>query len=117
MKGHGFLLSAAICAAVLATHVQAGDWVDFNGNRMAQKYATDTQITPQNVGGLSTAWSVNTGDVYRGPGGRASDSPYKVPGRGQIAGKTSWQSTPLFVNSTVYVSTPFYRIFAVEPDT
>src|SRR6185437_3089463 len=93
------------------------DWIDFNGNRMAQKYSSATQITPENVKNLSVAWSLNTGDVYRGPGGRPSDSSYAIAARGAISGKTSWQSTPLFVNNTVYVSTPFYRIFAVEPDT
>ncbi len=117
MKAYGFLLSVGICAAVFAPGVQAGDWVDFNGNRMAQKYAAETQITPQNVKNLSVAWSLNTGDVYRGPDGRPAAGPYQVPGRGAIAGKTSWQSTPLFANNTVYVSTPFYRIFAVRPDT
>jgi quinoprotein glucose dehydrogenase len=30
---------------------------------------------------------------------------------------TDWSATPLFVNDTVYVSTPFYRIFAIAPDT
>ena len=28
-----------------------------------------------------------------------------------------WSATPLFVNDTVYLGTPFYRIFALEPDT
>ncbi|WP_223146183.1 PQQ-binding-like beta-propeller repeat protein [Pusillimonas sp. ANT_WB101] len=35
-------------------------------------------------------------------------------------GKTpasDWSATPLFVNDTVYVGTPFYRIFAIAPDT
>ena len=30
---------------------------------------------------------------------------------------TTWGATPLFVNNTVYVGTPKYNIFAVEPDT
>ena len=30
---------------------------------------------------------------------------------------TVWSATPLFVNDTLYVGTPFYRIFALEPDT
>ena len=33
------------------------------------------------------------------------------------AHETTWGATPLFVNNTVYVGTPMYRIFAVEPDT
>ena len=39
-----------------------------------------------------------------------SDGSGKIP-------KTDWSATPLFVNDTVYVSTPFYRIFAIAPDT
>ena len=30
---------------------------------------------------------------------------------------TVWSATPLVVNDTLYLGTPFYRIFAVEPDT
>ncbi|MBU3078788.1 pyrroloquinoline quinone-dependent dehydrogenase [Sphingomonas quercus] len=78
-------------------------WDDFNGDRMAQKFSAATQITPANVAGLRVAWSLHTGDVS--------------PGRGRDDPKTAWQSTPLFANNLVYVSTPFYRIFAVEPDS
>jgi len=37
-------------------------------------------------------------------------------GSGQLPA-TVWSATPLFVNDTLYLSTPFYRIFALEPDT
>jgi quinoprotein glucose dehydrogenase len=74
-------------------------WDAFGGNQLAQKYSTATQITPANVKDLQVAWSTHTGDVG-GPGH-----------------STSWGASPLFVNNTVYVGTPFYRILAVEPDT
>jgi quinoprotein glucose dehydrogenase len=79
-------------------------WFTFNGDLRAQKYAVSDQITPDNVGKLATAWQLHTGDVSDGKdpnGPKASD----------------WEATPLFVNDTLYVSTPFDRIFAVEPDT
>ncbi|MEJ0097523.1 MAG: PQQ-binding-like beta-propeller repeat protein [Bauldia sp.] len=79
-------------------------WYTFTGQLNAQKYATAEQITPDNVGTLQTAWQVHTGDVSDGSdpkGPKASD----------------WSATPLFVNDTVYVSTPFYRVLAIEPDT
>ena len=79
------------------------DWSDFNGNAMAQKYSTAGQINTGNVKQLAVAWSIHTGDVSRGEPGRRP--------------KTAWQSTPLFVNGLVYVSTPLYRVFAVAPDT
>ncbi len=97
-------------AAVLATSTviagpavaQTQTWSTFNGDLAAQKYSTATQITPANVGDLTKAWEVHTGDVSNGSGDKpASD----------------WSATPLFVNDTIYLSTPFYRIFALAPDT
>ncbi|MDB5449761.1 MAG: gcd [Phenylobacterium sp.] len=77
-------------------------WSTFNGDLMAQKASSASQITPQNVGRLKLAWQLHTGDVTNGRGPRPP---------------TDWSATPLFVNQTVYVGTPFHRIFAVQPDT
>ena len=74
-------------------------WDAFGGNQQAQKYSTATQITPDNVKSLQQAWSIHTGDLSRS------------------GVEASWEATPLFVNNTVYVSTPHFRIFAVAPDT
>ncbi|HVX71581.1 MAG TPA: pyrroloquinoline quinone-dependent dehydrogenase [Devosia sp.] len=81
-------------------------WYTFTGQLNAQKYATADQITPDNVGKLQKAWELHTGDV--------SDGSNKDNG-GPPA--SDWSATPLFVNDTIYVSTPFYRVLAVEPDT
>lgn len=98
---------AAVAIRPAATHApSAADdgqvWASFNGDLSARKFAHAGQITPENVHGLRRAWEVHTGDVSHGEHGRpASD----------------WGATPLFVNGAVYVSTPFDRVFAVEPDT
>jgi quinoprotein glucose dehydrogenase len=76
-------------------------WQHFNGDLKAQKFSPLTQITPANVNGLRVAWRMRTGDVSTGP---------KPPA-------TAWSATPLFVNDTIYLGTPFYRIVALEPDT
>ncbi|WP_274426155.1 pyrroloquinoline quinone-dependent dehydrogenase [Chelativorans sp. YIM 93263] len=81
---------------------QETTWETFNGDLKAQKYSPADQITPENVGRLEKAWEVHTGDMSDGSG----DVPMSV-----------WSATPLFVNDTVYVGTPFYRVFAIEPDT
>lgn len=97
--------SSAVAAqpgSVAADGSQA--WYTFTGQLNAQKSATADQITPDNVGKLQAAWQVHTGDVSDGKdpnGPKASD----------------WGATPLFVNDTLYVSTVFDRIFALEPDT
>jgi quinoprotein glucose dehydrogenase len=115
------LLMAAAAAALLVSPVLSQDhpadpepgavnsdgsqaWYTFAGQLNAQKYATADQITPDNVGKLKTAWEFHSGDVSDGKnpnGPKASD----------------WGATPLFVNDTLYVSTVFDRIFALEPDT
>jgi quinoprotein glucose dehydrogenase len=103
--GFAAAASAALLAPSLAQNggvVATGDnqtWDAFGGNQQAQKYSTATQITPDNVKNLTRAWSIHTGDV-------GSGTHY-----------TTWGATPLFANNTVYVGTPFYRIYAVEPDT
>ncbi len=86
----------------VAGAIQHHGWYTFNGDLKNQKYSTADQITPANVGKLKKAWEVHTGDVSNGD--------KKLP-------VTDWSATPLFVNDTVYVGTPFYRIFAIAPDT
>jgi quinoprotein glucose dehydrogenase len=73
----------------------------------AQKFSPLTEITPANVRSLRMAWRARTGDVSTGAAIRDGR---KVPA-------TEWSATPLFVNDTLYVGTPFYRVFALEPDS
>ncbi len=98
------LASAGIARAATgaASEGEPQTWYTFNGDLAAQKFATDTQITPQNVSQLKIAWQLHTGDM-------SDDNGKKPP--------SDWSATPLFVNNTLYVSTPFYRIFAVDPGT
>lgn len=77
-----------------------GNWATFNGDLRAQKYAAADQVTPTNVGDLERVWEYHTGDVSDGSG----DLPMSV-----------WSATPLFVNDTLYLGTPFYRIVALDP--
>ncbi len=103
----GFTAAAAAALLSFSATAQNGlaggsdsqTWDAFGGNQQAQKYSTATQITPDNAKNLKKAWELHTGDVGSG------------------AHYTTWGATPLFVNNTVYVGTPFYKIFAVEPDT
>ena len=115
-------LSALLLLFVAASGSEAlgqnADWSTFNGDLAAQKYSPLTQITPQNVGELAVVWRTHTGDVSAG-----GPPPSGIHIRPAYAGSkadvppTVWSATPLFVNDTVYLGTPFYRIFALEPDT
>ncbi len=95
-------LMAAAAQAQTPARPAAQTWPTFNGDLEARKYSTEAEITPANVSGLKVAWEMHTGDVSDGSG--------QLPA-------TVWSATPLFVNDTLYLSTPFYRIFALEPDT
>lgn len=77
-------------------------WNTFHGQLNAQKYSPLDQITPENVDNLQKVWELHTGDVSDGSG----DLP-----------PTVWSATPIFANNTLYVSTPFYRVLALNPAT
>jgi quinoprotein glucose dehydrogenase len=99
---------------------QETSWSTFNGDLKAQKYSPSTQITPENVGRLKPAWRMHTGDVHPNPFPPREFSAHTrniVPNVPKNAPPTVWSATPLFVNDTLYLGTPFYRIFALEPDT
>jgi quinoprotein glucose dehydrogenase len=104
---------AALLALALAAPAAAQDWPAFNGDLRAQKFSPLTQITPANVATLEPAWEMHTGDVSDGV-----TRPTRMHGpAGQVPPPTVWSATPLFVNDTLYLGTPFYRVFALEPDT
>lgn len=104
-------LALTLPAAALA---QSPGWSTFNGDLAAQKFSPLTQITPANVKDLKAVWSVRTGDVSTGA--PSTFGPH-MRGLAKPPVPTVWSATPLFVNDTLYLGTPFYRIFALEPDT
>ncbi len=81
----------------------AADWPDYGGTRAGQRYSPLTQITPQNVGRLEVAWVYHTGDV--------SD------GKGKAASTSAFEATPILVDGTLYVCSPFNRVIALDPET
>ncbi|HUO01595.1 MAG TPA: PQQ-binding-like beta-propeller repeat protein, partial [Rhizomicrobium sp.] len=97
------LASTALAAASPGAATAQSKWDTFNGDLMAQKYAPDTQITPQNVKKLRIAWQIHTGDHSA-----------KEFGKPPV---TYFEATPIFANNTVYIGTSYYRVFALAPDT
>ncbi|MBZ9889207.1 membrane-bound PQQ-dependent dehydrogenase, glucose/quinate/shikimate family [Mesorhizobium sp. BR1-1-3] len=78
-----------------------GQWVAYGRNSMGQRYSPLAQITPQNIGKLQVAWTFKTGQI-RGP-----NDPQE----------TTYEVTPLMVNDTVYICTPFSTVIALDPVT
>ncbi len=108
------VLSLMVFAA--SASAQQVQWGQFNGDLKAKKFSPLTQITPENVKNLRVAWRVRTGDKSDGTRPRPATAHQTEPARARRRPR-SGRRRRLFVNDTVYLGTPFYRIFALEPDT
>ncbi|MCJ2182176.1 membrane-bound PQQ-dependent dehydrogenase, glucose/quinate/shikimate family [Novosphingobium sp. 1949] len=77
------------------------DWPQYGGSFAGHRYSPLTQITPANVGTLTRAWSVHTGDM---PSDKAK-------------GTYGAENTPLKIGDTLYVCTPKNIVIAYDPAT
>ncbi len=82
----------------------AGDteWPNYGNDTGGMRYSTLSQINRDNVSTLKVAWTFHTGDV--------SD------GRGDSR-RSGFEATPILVDGTLYLTTPFNRIIALDPET
>lgn len=77
----------------------ANEWTAYGRDASGTRNSPLTQITRDNVGQLSVVWTYRTGDFER------SDD------------DTRFEATPLMVDGTLYLSTPFGRVVALDPAT
>ncbi|MGH1419143.1 MAG: PQQ-dependent dehydrogenase, methanol/ethanol family [Hyphomicrobiaceae bacterium] len=88
--------SAAFIAMLgMSSSAWAGGWEVYGGDTGNQRYSTESQITPENVGKLRVAWALQLGSVR------------------------SQESTPLVIGDTLYVSSSFgpKNVFAADAAT
>lgn len=93
-------LLAMLAPAVQAWAQQADQWRAYGGDPGGSRYSPHTQITRSNVSRLRIAWTHRTGELGQG----ARDS-----------AKLTFEVTPLFVDGTLYVTTAFGRVVALDP--
>lgn len=79
------------------------EWPAFGGDLGGQRHARIDVVTPENVTSLAQAWTYQHGDV--------SD------GDGDVPSTTAFQNTPILVEGTLYLCTPFNRVIALDPAT
>ena len=80
----------------------ADDWPAYGHDAGGTKHSELAQIHPRNVARLRIAWTYRTGDLYQPKdGGRPS----------------SQQTTPIYADGTLYVTSAFGRVIALDPDT
>ncbi|HVD59739.1 MAG TPA: pyrroloquinoline quinone-dependent dehydrogenase [Gemmatimonadaceae bacterium] len=97
----------AITACATATahapdETPAGDWPAYGRDPGGARFSPLTEITPANVTGLHIVWTYRTGDISDGS---------KYPR------KSTFEATPILFDGTLYLSTPFARVIALDPET
>ena len=80
----------------------SGDWPAYGRDPGGSRYSPLTQINRQNVTNLRVAWTYRTGEATA---------------KGRAAGKAAFEATPILVDGTLYLSTPFSRVIALDPRT
>lgn len=92
--GLGLLASCNASAA-------GGDWPAYGNDPGGMRFSALTQVNSENVSRLKVVWTYHTGDVSDGAGGPRS----------------GFETTPLFVDDTLFLTTPFNRVIALDPAT
>lgn len=92
-----FLLA---CTIVPAQHTTDEEWPYYGHDSGGMRYSRLTQINRSNVAKLKIAWVYHTGDISDGT---------------NYPRKSEFESTPVLVDGTLYVTTPFNRVIALDP--
>ncbi len=78
------------------------DWPVYGGDLGGMKYSPLTQIDRGNVHRLELAWAWNTGER---------------PVREEDVEPVDFEATPLMIDDTLYLSTPYHRVVALDAGT
>ncbi len=90
-----------VCLAALLAASPASAWDHWGGDQGGQKYSKLDRITPQNAGNLVRAWEYRTGDLQNRPP--------------EAMKRTKFESTPLFVEDSLILCSPFNEVIALDP--
>ena len=84
------------------------EWPTYGNDPGSSRYSPLTEITKSNLRDLKVAWVYHTGDV--------SYANTTWNGK-KVWAKSTFEATPLFVDGTLYVVSPFNRVIALDPET
>ena len=82
------------------------EWTSYAGDAAATRWSAADDVTPETVTGLRRAWTWRTGEVA-----------VPDPATGTRLEPGKFEATPLMVADTLYLSTPFNRVVALEATT
>jgi quinoprotein glucose dehydrogenase len=102
LDGARKVAALAMAAAFSAGAACAADeWSAYGHDAGGQRFSPLSQINRGNVSKLKVAWTFHTGDIADGTKGPRS----------------GFETTPLYVDSQLYLTTPFNRVIALDPVT
>ena len=78
------------------------DWPYYGHDPGGMRFSPLTEINRENVSQLKVAWTFHTGDVSDGSHDRK---------------RSGFETTPIVVDGTLYLTTPFNRVIALDPAT
>ncbi len=101
-----FTLALLLCSTPAASKAQSVDWPTYGNDAGGLKYSPLTDIRRDNVARLRVAFTWATGErsIPAGPDQKAAR-----PGQ--------FQATPLAIHDTLFLSTPFNRVVALDATT
>ena len=85
------------------------DWPVYGGDPGGMKYSALTQINRESITGLEVAWSWDADEQPVAGSSLAFRGERVRPGR--------FEATPIVINDTMYVSTPYSRVIALDART
>jgi len=80
----------------------SGEWPHYGNDAGGSRYSPLAEIDRENVARLRVAWTYRTGEVLGEPG------PYA---------HYAFEATPLMVDGTLFLSTPYNRVIALDAET
>jgi quinoprotein glucose dehydrogenase len=89
-------------SAGVKSQVRDGDWPSYGMDAGGSRYSPLKQINLRSVRDLQIAWTYRTGE-------EGSPSPLRK--------KAAFEATPILVANTLYLSTPYNRVIALDPTT
>src|SRR5580658_7994378 len=101
----GFLLILSWVVLSPAARAQAShdtEWPNDGNDPGGMRYSPLSQINRENVSKLKVAWIFHTGDLSDGTRDRR---------------RSGFEATPILVDGTLYFTTPFNRVIALDPET
>jgi len=90
-------------ALLLFVSAPAFGWEYWGGDAGGTRFSSLNQITPANVGNLVRAWQFRTGDLDSRPPAAMA--------------RTKFEATPLFVEDSLVLCSPFNEVIALDPGT